>query len=738
MKAASCVSLAVALTLATADRSAAQDEKPPDYSRKPASEWLKALQDPQDADLAGEARQALGPAGPYTKTAIPLLIDALDETPDPSLIVATLADYGPPVVPSLVRALASSKGRVRAWAADTLGAVRPRPTDAVPALIGATKDSDLLVRASAAHSLGAIRRPFDKTVPALAALLKDSSPRVRKAAVQALSRMGRAAGPAAPALLAALKDGDRDVRAEADWALWQIAPAAKDAVPGLIEALRGAKDTYERGRLMQLLGRIGPAAKDVVPALVEALQEQDDSTRSNAAFALGGIGPEARAAVPELLKLAKDRNNQLCVLAITALGKIGPDAKAAVPTLLEALEYGRSRKGLRDFQYGAAQALGGIGPDARAALPALITLARDLDADSSLRETAAHAVIKIDPELAAKEKMELAYLNVRLGKVPSVKLESRAAVMDERRKCIKALIAKLAEIKDPDFGMSATLTGDALAPVSGQERAGMMVLTDHGIKTSDAFRSLVAMGPEALPYLLSALEDKTPTRLKAGLSFATTFIGGSDVTGNPLNSSERRIVSREAVQDDNDDEAGMLQGPYTLKVGDVCFVAIGQIVGRPYRAASYIPSAMVSINSPVATKDLRDRVRAIWSSDDPARKLLDSLLIDYATEGLYNGKSFDTWHEGSDRQIQAALRLLYYFPKETAPLIAGRLRSFDVRQYPDDDGAAKRDVKNGVSTRDFIQAVAWCEAPEIREALADLAKRTDDPDIKEVLSSSKK
>ena len=42
----------------------------------------------------------------------------------------------------------------------------------------------------------------------------------------------------------------------------------------------------------------------------------------------------------------------------------------------------------------------------------------------------------------------------------------------------------------------------------------------------------------------------------------------------------------------------------------------------------------------------------------------------------------------------------------------------------------KRDVKNGVRVIDFIKAVRWCKEPAIQEALADVDKRTDDPDIK--------
>ena len=46
----------------------------------------------------------------------------------------------------------------------------------------------------------------------------------------------------------------------------------------------------------------------------------------------------------------------------------------------------------------------------------------------------------------------------------------------------------------------------------------------------------------------------------------------------------------------------------------------------------------------------------------------------------------------------------------------------------------QRDVKNRVETVAFIQSVTWCQSIPIREALADIAKRTDDPQIKKVLT----
>lgn len=187
------------------------------------------------------------------------------------------------------------------------------------------------------------------------------------------------------------------------------------------------------------------------------------------------------------------------------------------------------------------------------------------------------------------------------------------------------------------------------------------------------------------------------------------------IEGNPLNPTENRILSKEPPPEDEEDHDRLHS--YTLKVGDVCFVAIGQIVGRRYDAVEYIPTAMVSLRSPVEIKALRERMSALWASKDPAKKLLDSLLLDFSTEG----KSANGWHDAGEFQVKAAMRLLYYFPKESAPLVAERLRS---------------NVK--VSMVDLIKAVSWNTAPEIQDALAYIAQRTHDPEVKEALKGRRK
>jgi hypothetical protein len=316
--------------------------------------------------------------------------------------------------------------------------------------------------------------------------------------------------------------------------------------------------------------------------------------------------------------------------------------------------------------------------------------------------------------------------SVRLGTIPSITLAARASITQEQHERIRGLIAQLATIDHPDFGLSGTSTRRAFAPLSDQANPEPLTLSDEQIKPPKAFCQLVEIGPEAIPFLLEALGDSTPTRLTVQPQIALgDMFFWDDLKRNPVNPLERSLPFVDYSELPLQDSAET----YTVTIGDVCFVAIGQIVGRAYSAVRYIPSGLIGISSPTHSKKLRDQVRAVWSSENPVRTLFDSLLADYATEGIYNGWSLDGWGDGSRLQVGAAIRLLYYFPDKSVPVIAARLRSFDVRRVTDLDAWGEREVRNGVQTAEFIEAVSWCRAPAIQDALADIAERTDDPEI---------
>jgi len=123
-----CDVWAIGLLLGAAALSSGQEQDRSDYAAKSLDQWIEALKNGEDPALRIQARQALGPDGPYRTVAVPALIEALGHKvpPVPDEAAATLADHGPAVVPGLVRALKSPKAPVRAAVAEALGLVRPR------------------------------------------------------------------------------------------------------------------------------------------------------------------------------------------------------------------------------------------------------------------------------------------------------------------------------------------------------------------------------------------------------------------------------------------------------------------------------------------------------------------------------------------------------------------------------------------------------------------------------------
>ena len=312
---------------------------------------------------------------------------------------------------------------------------------------------------------------------------------------------------------------------------------------------------------------------------------------------------------------------------------------------------------------------------------------------------------------------------VELRNVQAIKLQIQPPVSKDEKERILKLIRNLANIASPDFGLSPTMSGNAFAPVPTARQVGAMMLTDHQLSTSDDFLELVSLGPKALPFLLKALDDGTPTKLiikhdqeYGGMWFA------NELGGNPGNEVEQKVLATVPRQEFGSPRDAI--SSYTLKIGDVCFVIVGQIVGRSYQAVRYQPTACIAINSPTHDAKLAGQVRAIWSSPEPAQHLLDSLLLDFASIGVFNGIGLDGWSVGSDLQIGAAMRLIYYFPRQTTNLIASRLRGLDVRK-----GDMAREVADGVRPNEFIKAVSWSKEPAIQAELHRICDVTTDPEI---------
>ncbi len=146
-------------------------------------------------------------------------------------------------------------------------------------------------------------------------------------------------------------------------ALALLAPSAPGAVPAIINALN-APDVVLQRSVPSILGRLRPITSNVVAALVYALTRNGDwYTQEEALQALGGMGPAATNAIPALADALKHEHP--------------------------------------DFREWAAEGLGNMGLSAQAAVPGLLLTATH-DQLLWVREAASNALLKIDPEAAAK------------------------------------------------------------------------------------------------------------------------------------------------------------------------------------------------------------------------------------------------------------------------------------------------------------------------------------------------
>lgn len=327
---------------------------------------------------------------------------------------------------------------------------------------------------------------------------------------------------------------------------------------------------------------------------------------------------------------------------------------------------------------------------------------------------------------------------VRVREIPKIEFNETMTSADERHE-IEQLIHSLSALESPDVGLSISMAGHNFAPIEGMSKFGAGLFANHGLKTNPALRRLVELGPKSLPFLIDALGNQSPTKftVEPRSSIITAKYFDRELWGNPANRHEQQAIDKLPRTKLGSEESFE---SYTVKVGDVCFVAIGQITGRGYDAVRYQPSGIIVVNSPTHDRDLRETVQQIWRSEDAAEYLLDSLLFDYSTEGVWDGESLQEYYVGDSLQQSAALRLLYYFPKETENLIALRLESLDVENTGkgrtvglDKSGYdlyLQQCIHNGgVRARGFIESIAWSDRPAIKGALLRLFERATDPSV---------
>lgn len=212
---------------------------------------------------------------------------------------------------------------------------------------------------------------------------------------------------------------------------------------------------------------------------------------------------------------------------------------------------------------------------------------------------------------------------------------------------IEDLIGNLQEISEPGFGYSTCFAGSQFLP-AGTESFSVLVIGATRSTKSETLCEIVKNGAAAVPFLLEHLGDRRIVRLQplAGMMF-TTFDDDCDVNRRTSTVPLEKFTGFKSISD---------SVSHSITIGDLCFVALGQIVNRNYSAARYRATGGLIVNSPTHSEVLRQRLLNEWSglTQDSHR---DQLISDF-------------WRpDHVDRRIGAYQRLAYYYPDSVEELV---------------------------------------------------------------------
>lgn len=222
---------------------------------------------------------------------------------------------------------------------------------------------------------------------------------------------------------------------------------------------------------------------------------------------------------------------------------------------------------------------------------------------------------------------------------------------------IEVLIDKLQEESNESIGLHSLAWAEGFMALDEEPQFRGGVIGTAKPVTSITMRALVQQGVRAIPLLLRHLSDDRPTKLtlSKGTFPEIRWFGDEydsrykDITKQPasVNSKEDYRTRRKVAE-------------YTFRVGDLCFVALGQIVNRNLSGTRYQPSCCLVINSPVATPTLALAAKQDWAS--------------LSTEEHKNLLKQDCLSKYPYATSAAIQRLLFYYPQEGEAMVLKLLR----------------------------------------------------------------
>lgn len=484
--------------------------------------FLEMLND-ENSDVKLYAVTALGKLGPLAKTAVPKLIEVLNQNTKYGSVEAeaayALSLIGEKTlsVPALRKALKSPKRRIQQAAKSALRKLGAKLTSKtldprLKTLNGNAKKS-LFARGKA---LEGIVKQGKVLVPALLDALDGFHDSVRSSAVEALCEIGKMDPSAIPEIAKGLESKEKAIRLWTLRVLGNLGESAKSVIPSVQKAL---KDPVEKVRIsaVSVLGSMGEKGAMILLGL---LRDRKSRLRSRAVEALGVTRAKPELVVPALGEAVDDADESVRFAALQALG--AKKNKASVAILLRALKNsGDEHRGV------TANSLGRIGKLAAPALPRLLELL-EKERDQSVERSLVHAIGRIGP---GQKEVVIALVNRFKSTQSKVTLEivSTLKTMDPDPAIVLPIYIQTLHQKD---GYSRKTATSAIAALGEKAKSAVpeliKVLSDKDFwVVSAALEALAAIGPSAKAAIpeIEKLVGHSKTIIQRHANFALKRIG---------------------------------------------------------------------------------------------------------------------------------------------------------------------------------------------------------------------
>jgi hypothetical protein len=221
----------------------------------------------------------------------------------------------------------------------------------------------------------------------------------------------------------------------------------------------------------------------------------------------------------------------------------------------------------------------------------------------------------------------------------------------------EALVNQLPRVTQEGYGYSTMFAGSQFLPDKQSSSAGMFVLGVKPPADSLILEKIVRQGAKAVPPLLKHLDDARTTKIPPlrgmmWMKFSNEY---------DFNRCLRKDWPTGVNIDDFGASGNNEPTTHTVTVGDLCFVALGQIVNREFNATRYQATGGMIISSPTYSKRLCEVARADFQ-DFNATRHRDSLIQDFEKPD-YGG-----------RRVGAYRRLAFYYSDACEPLLLSQLK----------------------------------------------------------------